>query len=271
MKQEQKNIISKRAKDLASRLENDEFRSSFLISYTNMFISNQLRALRADKSQSEFSELLQKPQSVISRIENPDASKSLNTLFEIANTLKLALIIRFVDYPTFIKVTSDFSEETLAPKPYQRSEIEALIQTYPRCLYCAAKKLCSLWVVGGSDIEFCIVEPTKFLEWIQSKEIRLHPLLLEFKEYISQPSPSVADKDDVGKEEKPLTAFQRYKERCRVLAQYFWSLEPNIKINEMAAKQELKNFGCEGGIFKPRTIEDWIRDLDPRKKDVLKN
>lgn len=78
-------------------------------------------------SQKEFGQLLGKPQPIVSRLQNPDYGKySLQTLLEIASKLDVALLVRFVDYPTFLKVTSDFSDEALRPARYDQSQMDLL-------------------------------------------------------------------------------------------------------------------------------------------------
>ena len=58
--------------------------------------------MRGDRSQRAFGELIGKPQSVVSRLENEEYGKlTLQTLLDIAEKLDIALEVRFVDYPAF--------------------------------------------------------------------------------------------------------------------------------------------------------------------------
>ncbi len=83
------------------------------------FLADQIRALRGDMSQQEFGRLIDKPQSVVSRLEDEDYGKvSLQTLIDVATKLDIGLVVRFVDFPTFLCATSDFSERAVAPAPY---------------------------------------------------------------------------------------------------------------------------------------------------------
>jgi transcriptional regulator with XRE-family HTH domain len=80
-------------------------------------------------SQEEFGRLLGKPQSVVSRLEDPEYGKvTLQTLLDIASKLDVALIVRFADYPTYLNVTSDVSPRALRPPRFNQREIEALAE-----------------------------------------------------------------------------------------------------------------------------------------------
>jgi transcriptional regulator with XRE-family HTH domain len=72
------------------------------------FLASQIRALRADASQKDFGDRIGKPQSVVSRLEKQaDRHISVQTLIDIAERLDIAVIIRFVDFPTFLRYTDD--------------------------------------------------------------------------------------------------------------------------------------------------------------------
>ena len=43
---------------------------------------------------------------------------AFQTLFDVASKLEVAVLVRFVDFPTFLKQTSDRSPDTIFPKPY---------------------------------------------------------------------------------------------------------------------------------------------------------
>jgi hypothetical protein len=89
------------------------------------FLAQQMRALRGDQSQADFSNILQKPQSVVSRLEDPTYGKwSLQSLFDVAERLDIAVLVRFVDYQTFLQMTNDFSEEAIAPAPFDKLDFE---------------------------------------------------------------------------------------------------------------------------------------------------
>lgn len=116
-----------RFKRLAKELASKAFRDSYVSSHLRGFLATQIQYLRGDMSQTEFGHLLGKPQSVISRLEDPDYGKvSLQTLFDIASKLDIALIVRFVDYPTFLKQTNDLSLQARKPESYKQDQINNL-------------------------------------------------------------------------------------------------------------------------------------------------
>jgi transcriptional regulator with XRE-family HTH domain len=85
-------------------------RHSYLAEGVKTWIARQVRSLREQRgwSQSDLSIKIDKPQSAISRIEDPDYGKmSLQTLFDLAKAFDVALIVKFVDYPTFLRETDD--------------------------------------------------------------------------------------------------------------------------------------------------------------------
>ncbi len=117
-----------RLASLAGSFDDPEFRGSYMAHHLRAFIADQIRGLRGDMSQNEFGERIGKPQSVVSRLENESYSGvSLQTLIEIAIKLNIAFVGRFVDFPTFLRVTSDLSESAVTPPPYSREALDALI------------------------------------------------------------------------------------------------------------------------------------------------
>src|SRR5262249_12449351 len=86
-----------------------------------VFLAAQIRALRGDRTQSQFGKLIGKPQSVVARLERESYGKvNLQTLIDIAQKLGIALVIRFVNFSTFLEWTKDYSQEALAPQSYGR-------------------------------------------------------------------------------------------------------------------------------------------------------
>ena len=122
------NAISRRIEKLASKLGNQRYRNSYLSQHLRMFLAAQIRALRGNLSQAAFGRLLGKPQSVVSRLENSDYGKvTLQTLLEIAQKLNVALIVRFVSYPTFLRYTDDMSQSALRPGAFDQNEMNRLV------------------------------------------------------------------------------------------------------------------------------------------------
>ena len=117
-----------------------------------MFLANQLSSLQGEMSQQEFGQVLGKPQPIVSRLQNPDYGKyTLQTLLEIASKLDVALIVRFVNYPTFLKITNDFSDEALRPTSFDPAQLDLLADAprYFQAHAVTAGEMASATGVGG--------------------------------------------------------------------------------------------------------------------------
>jgi transcriptional regulator with XRE-family HTH domain len=78
-----------------------DYRDSYIEGYVKGGIAYQIRALREkyDLSQKEFGDKIDKPQSVVSRLEDTEyGSVSLETLLDVAKALDVALQVRFSNY-----------------------------------------------------------------------------------------------------------------------------------------------------------------------------
>jgi transcriptional regulator with XRE-family HTH domain len=129
---EQKIVSSRRmerTRRLAKALGRRGFRHGYMSRQLKAFLAQQIRELRAGERQQDFGKRIGKPQSVISRLEKQlDRNISIQTLIDIAEKLDIAIIIRFVDFPTFLTYTEDYSDEALAPSQYDQSAIDALVR-----------------------------------------------------------------------------------------------------------------------------------------------
>jgi DNA-binding XRE family transcriptional regulator len=91
---------------------NKEYRSGYMRAHTRVWLADQFRALRGEMSQEDFGNLVGKSKTVIGRLENPSyANVSTRTLYQIAAALDIAVVVRFVDYETFLSWTNDMSDE----------------------------------------------------------------------------------------------------------------------------------------------------------------
>jgi len=105
-----------------------EFRAGYLAQHLRAFLADQIRVLRGERSQREFGEVLDKPQSVVSRLEDEEYGKvSLQTLIDIATKLDIGLLVRFVDFATFLRETNNFSEGATAPPAYRREAVNRML------------------------------------------------------------------------------------------------------------------------------------------------
>jgi hypothetical protein len=121
---------SRRENSLAEKFRNKAYRDAYVASHTRRFLARQMRKFRGEKSQAEFGEMIDKRQTVVSRLEDANYGKwTLQTLFEVASKLDIAVIVRFVDFSTFLKLTSDMSDEVSRPPAYDPNVSEAFSST----------------------------------------------------------------------------------------------------------------------------------------------
>jgi hypothetical protein len=131
---------------LANKLKDKLYRDSFVAARARRFLAHQVRAIRGAMSQSEFGKLIDKPQSVVSRLEDPSYGKmTINSLLDIAAKVDRALVIQFVDWKQFLKMTEDNSEAVSSPSPYNSDEIDAF-SAHEAVLALIAQQQASLWV-----------------------------------------------------------------------------------------------------------------------------
>jgi transcriptional regulator with XRE-family HTH domain len=94
-----------------------DYRNEYLDTTVRAGISYQISALRAKTglTQTAFAAKLGKPQSVVSRLECSEYGRvTVQTLLDIAKALDIALVIRFVDYPTFFRTADRMAPTDLA-------------------------------------------------------------------------------------------------------------------------------------------------------------
>lgn len=119
---------SHRIPSLVEKFRNRRYRHSYVASHTRRFLARQMRKFRGDKSQSEFGTLIDKQQTVVSRLEDSGYGKwTLQTLFDVAEKLDLAVIVRFVDYTTFLRFTEDMTDEATVPSAYDADALDEMV------------------------------------------------------------------------------------------------------------------------------------------------
>ncbi|MBI4667466.1 MAG: hypothetical protein HY751_13775 [Nitrospinae bacterium] len=65
--------------------------------------------------------------------------------------------------------------------------------------------------------------------------------------------------------DKPLRNNQRHRERSRAIAQLLWKQNLKIKIEDMIHSDEINGIACEGKIYGPKTLRNWVNDLCPNR------
>jgi hypothetical protein len=125
MANEPKSGRSHRITRLTEKLRNKRYRDSYVDANVRRFLAQQFRALRGDMSQEEFGKLIGKPQSVVSRLEDPTYGKfALQTLLEVATSLNRAVVARIVDFPTFLRFTEEMSQGAICPAGYDQEAMD---------------------------------------------------------------------------------------------------------------------------------------------------
>jgi transcriptional regulator with XRE-family HTH domain len=113
-------------KSILNKLRKRAYRDAYVAAHVRRWIAHQIRALRDHKgwNQGQFSKQLGKPQSVVSRLEDPSYGKmTVATLLEVAKAFDVALLIKFVDYRTFLRETSDLSTPAMAVESFDYNSL----------------------------------------------------------------------------------------------------------------------------------------------------
>ena len=125
MEEEPLRVGSLRITGLVKKLRSKAYRDAYVASHTRQFLARQVRALRGDLSQMQFAAVIGKRQTVVSRLEDPNYGKwTLQTLLDVARRLDVAVLVRLVDFPTFIRATKDMSAKAASPQSYDQRSIE---------------------------------------------------------------------------------------------------------------------------------------------------
>lgn len=108
--------ISKLGKGLREKLARRGYRNAYVAEHVRRGVAYQIRALRDQRgmNQGALAKLLNKPQSVVSRIEDPGYGKlSVQTLLEVAAAFDVALMIKFVSHSTFMQNTRNLTTSSM--------------------------------------------------------------------------------------------------------------------------------------------------------------
>lgn len=122
-------MIATLTEKLLNKLRRRSYRAAYVDENVRTGIAHQIRALREQRgwSQKKLAEVLGKPQSVVSRIEDPDYGKlSIQTLLEIAEALDIALLIRYVAFPDFITQMRNVTPEALGADSFSEDQFATL-------------------------------------------------------------------------------------------------------------------------------------------------
>jgi transcriptional regulator with XRE-family HTH domain len=92
----------------------------------NEYVADRVRTRIADRgwSQAELGNKMGKPQSVVSRIEDPDYGKlTLQTLFEVAAAFKLPLSVDIPEWEDWFRLMSDVSKAALQRRGFDAAAL----------------------------------------------------------------------------------------------------------------------------------------------------
>jgi hypothetical protein len=110
---------------LAKKMRDKGYRDGYVAAHTRQVLAKQMREFRGAMPQTEFANLIDKRQTMVSRLENPNYSGwTVGTLLEIASKLNVAVFVRFVDFLTFLKYSGDQSESALHPVQYNQQQVD---------------------------------------------------------------------------------------------------------------------------------------------------
>ena len=74
MEEEHHHVSIPRLQKLAHEFHDKDFRDAYVAAQTRRFLARQMRKFRGSMSQTEFAGMLDKQQTIVSRLENPNYS-----------------------------------------------------------------------------------------------------------------------------------------------------------------------------------------------------
>ena len=109
------NTINNRKTKLIGKLQNKEYRDSFVSSNIDVGIAFQIRALRKQRNytQKKIAKISGMKQERISALENPSNTPNISTLKKIANAFDVGLIVRFIPIGELLEWQINLSNESL--------------------------------------------------------------------------------------------------------------------------------------------------------------
>jgi len=136
------------SKRLFEKLKSKSYRDAYVAEHVRTGIAYQIRALRAQRgwSQKRLAEEMGKPQSVVSRLEDPDYGKvSIQTVLEGAAAFDVALLIQYVSFPEFLQRTRDVSPEALRADSFDERQLLPIASNTVTIMYGDAKAIANVF------------------------------------------------------------------------------------------------------------------------------
>ena len=134
------------------------------------------------------------------------------------------------------------------PSPARRRNRDAVHQI---ALNCAGD---TLTVINPKDapIEWR-VRPPEFMRWADERLGQTSPTL---SNALTAAHTAIGKPED---RQRALLAKQRHRERCRGVASLLWEMHPTFTKMQMAKHPDITRHGCEGTVYTPETLSDWIK------------
>ena len=130
------------------QLSDREFRHAYMTDQVRTHIALAIRILREQEgrewSQTELGKRCSKPQSWISKLEDPEYGKvSLQTLFEIAEAFDLPLLVQFPEWSEWLRRMKNQSRENFEKKSFDADFLNKFAATKADSCLPQSGKICS--------------------------------------------------------------------------------------------------------------------------------
>lgn len=109
------------------KLKNKEYRAAYMSEVVRSWVVYQIKTLRKqrDWSQNDLAEAAGKNQSSIGRWESDNyRGWNINSLLELADAFDVALEVRFVSWPQFMRDTEDKSESAMVVPSFSSAQFD---------------------------------------------------------------------------------------------------------------------------------------------------
>lgn len=117
------------------KLNDPAYREEYLKSTVTGWIVHQLRALRGERrwTQTDLAKKAGMPQSAVGRYESEGYGNwSINTLLKLAKAFDVALEVRFVSWPRFMRNSANTSPEVMYTPSFSTADFKAGTSVYQR-------------------------------------------------------------------------------------------------------------------------------------------